>query len=152
MTTELKWTRNGAFVDRERDVTVYSPGVYDVPDAAVDEYLDHSIGGWTKPDEADGAADTADSGAQPPADTGEGETTSDESDDTETDSAPADDTGADDLTELTGVAEATADALQSDGFETFDHIRAATVSELSDVEYVTDATAADIKDQLTGED
>lgn len=40
----LEYTKSMRFVDRSRNFEVVGPGKYQVPDDAVDEYLDHN--GW----------------------------------------------------------------------------------------------------------
>jgi hypothetical protein len=49
--TELRWTRDSTFHDGERNFRATGPGVYDVPEEAVEEYLDHRSGAWERPEE-----------------------------------------------------------------------------------------------------
>lgn len=46
---QLRWTRNSRWRDSNRDIDITGPGIYEVPDEAVDEYLDHWTGGWEHP-------------------------------------------------------------------------------------------------------
>ena len=46
--TELKWTRDSTFHDGSRNFRARGPGVYDVPEDAVEEYLDHRSGAWER--------------------------------------------------------------------------------------------------------
>lgn len=50
---ELKWTRDRTYYDGQRGFRAEGPGVYDVPEQAVEEYLDHRSGGWERVDEED---------------------------------------------------------------------------------------------------
>jgi hypothetical protein len=74
---DLRWTRDNVFADHRRGVVARGPGVYDVPDEAVDAYLKHASGGWEQvpPDDtdseaaADESADTNDTAVNDEADT-----------------------------------------------------------------------------------
>lgn len=60
---ELEWASDGQFVDRDRDIEVANDPeegentLYDVPEEAVEEYLDRP--GWVRPDESDAADEEA---------------------------------------------------------------------------------------------
>ncbi|SEH60529.1 hypothetical protein SAMN05192561_11211 [Halopenitus malekzadehii] len=58
---ELKWTRERTYFDGQRGFRAEGSGVYDVPEDAVEEYLDHRSGGWERVDEED----TADEEVEP---------------------------------------------------------------------------------------
>ena len=58
---ELRWTRDSTFHDGERNFRATGPGIYDVPEEAVDEYLDHRSGAWERPEETSDEEQTADS-------------------------------------------------------------------------------------------
>ena len=49
--TELRWTRESTFHDGQRNFRATGPGVYDVPEAAVEDYLEHRSGAWERVDE-----------------------------------------------------------------------------------------------------
>ena len=49
--TELRWTRDSTFHDGARNFRAHGPGVYDVPEEAVEDYLDHRSGAWVRPEE-----------------------------------------------------------------------------------------------------
>ena len=51
--TELRWTRDSTFQDGGRNFQARGPGVYDVPEEAVEEYLDHRSGAWERVDDTD---------------------------------------------------------------------------------------------------
>jgi hypothetical protein len=78
MTTRLRWTRDNQFTDHRRGVTVRDgEGVYDVPDDAVDDYLDHP--GWEEPEDtaetsssSEAGESEGDSGDNPEDDSGGG--------------------------------------------------------------------------------
>jgi len=57
---ELKWTRDRTYYDGQRGFRAEGPGVYDVPEEAVEEYLDHRSGGWERVDEEDADTDAGD--------------------------------------------------------------------------------------------
>ena len=57
----------------------------------------------------------------------------------------AEDEGPEDLTDISGVSEDTADALREAGYETVDHVRGASQDQLADVEGIGMALAARIK-------
>ena len=59
--TELRWTRDSTFHDGERNFRATGPGVYDVPEEAVEEYLDHRSGAWERPEETSDEEQSADS-------------------------------------------------------------------------------------------
>jgi hypothetical protein len=61
--TELRWTRDSTFHDGERNFRATGPGVYDVPEEAVEEYLDHRSGAWERPEE-DGDEETDEASAE----------------------------------------------------------------------------------------
>lgn len=77
--TELKWTRDSTFHDGGRNFRARGPGVYDVPEEAVEEYLDHRSGAWERVDEDDTEQPANDAGSEDSnasADDGDTETTS----------------------------------------------------------------------------
>ncbi|MDL0127074.1 hypothetical protein [Halobacterium salinarum] len=79
--TELKWTRDSTFHDGGRNFRARGPGVYDVPEEAVEEYLDHRSGAWEHVDEDDtdteqSANDAGSESSNDSADDGDTETTS----------------------------------------------------------------------------
>ena len=49
--TELRWTRESTFHDGQRNFRATGPGVYDVPEAAVEDYLEHRSGAWERVDD-----------------------------------------------------------------------------------------------------
>jgi len=55
--TELRWTRDSTFQDGGRNFQARGPGVYDVPEEAVEEYLDHRSGAWERVDDTDDGAE-----------------------------------------------------------------------------------------------
>jgi hypothetical protein len=59
--TELRWTRDSTFHDGERNFRATGPGVYDVPEEAVEEYLDHRSGAWERPEETSDEEQSTDS-------------------------------------------------------------------------------------------
>ena len=59
--TELRWTRDSTFQDGGRNFQARGPGVYDVPEEAVEEYLDHRSGAWERPEETSDEEQSADS-------------------------------------------------------------------------------------------
>ena len=73
--TELRWTRESTFHDGQRNFRATGPGVYDVPEDAVEDYLDHRSDAWERVD--DGGD--------------EGESDSDQEDDAEADAELSDD-------------------------------------------------------------
>jgi|GEM_PF-3320879 hypothetical protein len=81
---ELKWTRERTYFDGKRGFRAEGPGIYDVPEEEVEEYLDHRSGGWERVDEED--ADST-SEASDPDSSGESEPDQTDGDD---DSEPAD--------------------------------------------------------------
>lgn len=63
----LRWTLNQRWTDHQRGIDISGPGVYDVPDEAVDHYLEHQSDGWEQPwddeeeeSEAEGESDESD--------------------------------------------------------------------------------------------
>jgi hypothetical protein len=50
---ELRWTRDSTFHDGQRNFRARGPGVYDVPEEAVEDYLDHRSGAWERVEEDD---------------------------------------------------------------------------------------------------
>ena len=73
--TELRWTRESTFHDGQRNFRATGPGVYDVPEDAVEDYLDHRSDAW----------ECVDDGGD------EGESDSDQEDDAEADAELSDD-------------------------------------------------------------
>ena len=73
--TELRWTRESTFHDGQRNFRATGPGVYDVPEDAVEDYLDHRSDAWERVD--DGGD--------------EGQSDSDQEDDAEADAELSDD-------------------------------------------------------------
>ena len=59
--TELRWTRDSTFHDGERNFRATGSDVYDVPEEAVEEYLDHRSGAWERPEETSDEEQSADS-------------------------------------------------------------------------------------------
>jgi len=61
---ELRWTRDSTFQDGQRNFRARGPGVYDIPEDAVEEYLDHRSDGWERVDDSEEAeaADTEQEG------------------------------------------------------------------------------------------
>jgi len=59
---ELKWTRERTYFDGKRGFRAEGPGIYDVAEDAVEEYLDHRSGGWERVDEED--ADSGSDGSE----------------------------------------------------------------------------------------
>jgi hypothetical protein len=55
--TELRWTRDSTFQDGARNFQARGPGVYDVPEEAVEKYLDHRSGAWERVDDTDDGAE-----------------------------------------------------------------------------------------------
>ena len=55
--TELRWTRDSTFQDGARNFQARGPGVYDVPEEAVEEYLDHRSGAWERVADVDDEAE-----------------------------------------------------------------------------------------------
>ena len=49
--TELRWTRESTFHDGQRNFRATGPGVYDVPEDAVEDYLDHRSDAWERVDD-----------------------------------------------------------------------------------------------------
>jgi len=47
----LKWTRPTTFLDGARDVQTRGEGIYEVPEEAIEEYLNHRTGGWELPED-----------------------------------------------------------------------------------------------------
>jgi hypothetical protein len=86
--TELKWTRDSTFHDGGRNFRARGPGVYDVPEEAVEEYLDHRSGAWEHVDEDD--TDTEQSAN----DAGSEDSNASDDGDTETTSEPEGEGGA----------------------------------------------------------
>ena len=58
---ELRWTRDSTFHDGERNFRATGPGIYDVPEEAVEDYLDHRSGAWERPEETSDEEQSADS-------------------------------------------------------------------------------------------
>ena len=58
---ELRWTRDSTFHDGERNFRATGPGIYDVPEEAVDEYLDHRSDAWERPEETSDDEQSAES-------------------------------------------------------------------------------------------
>ena len=58
--TELRWTRDSTFHDGARNFRARGPGVYDVPEEAVEDYLDHRSGAWERPEETSDEEQSAD--------------------------------------------------------------------------------------------
>ena len=58
---ELRWTRDSTFHDGERNFRATGPGLYDVPEEAVDEYLDHRSDAWERPEETSDEEQSAES-------------------------------------------------------------------------------------------
>ena len=52
--TELRWTRDSTFHDGQRNFRARGPGVYDVPEDAVEKYLEHRSGAWERVDDGGG--------------------------------------------------------------------------------------------------
>jgi len=50
--TELRWTNEATFQDGRRNFQASGPGVYEVPDDAVEEYLAHRTDGWERVEDA----------------------------------------------------------------------------------------------------
>ena len=59
--TELRWTRDSTFHDGERNFRATGSDVYDVPEEAVEEYLDHRSGAWERPEETSDEGQSTDS-------------------------------------------------------------------------------------------
>jgi hypothetical protein len=57
---ELRWTRDSTFHDGERNFRATGPGIYDVPEEAVEDYLDHRSGAWERPEETSDEEQSAD--------------------------------------------------------------------------------------------
>ena len=49
--TELRWTRESTFHDGQRNFRATGPGVYDVPEDAVEDYLELRSGAWERVDD-----------------------------------------------------------------------------------------------------
>lgn len=47
--TQLTWTRDSTFLDSARNFQAVGIGVYEIPDGAAEEYLDHD--GWVEPED-----------------------------------------------------------------------------------------------------
>ena len=58
---ELRWTRDSTFHDGERNFRATGPGIYDVPEEAVEDYLDHRSGAWERPEETSDEEQSAES-------------------------------------------------------------------------------------------
>jgi hypothetical protein len=58
---ELRWTRDSTFHDGERNFRATGPGIYDVPEEAVEDYLDHRSGAWERPEETSDDEQSAES-------------------------------------------------------------------------------------------
>ena len=58
---ELRWIRDSTFHDGERNFRATGPGIYDVPEEAVEDYLDHRSGAWERPEETSDEEQSADS-------------------------------------------------------------------------------------------
>lgn len=56
----LRWTRRGRWLDNRRGVDVTGAGVYQVPDGAVEEYLDHPSDGWQRVDDSEAESQDGD--------------------------------------------------------------------------------------------
>lgn len=55
---ELHWTQENVFADHNRNVVVRNgPGIYEVPDEVVDEYLNYA--GWERPEDVEGDVEEA---------------------------------------------------------------------------------------------
>jgi len=61
--TKLRWTRDSTFHDGERNFQARGPGVYDVPEEVVEDYLDHRSGAWERVEE-DGDEETNEASAE----------------------------------------------------------------------------------------
>jgi len=59
--TELRWTRDSTFHDGERNFRATGPGIYDVPEEAVEDYLDHRSDAWERPEETSDKEQSAES-------------------------------------------------------------------------------------------
>lgn len=72
--TRLEWTHRGRWLDNRRNIDIVGRGVYDVPEDAVEDYLDHPSGRWQRPDaddDSDDSSETNDDAADAPFDPAE---------------------------------------------------------------------------------
>jgi len=131
--TELRWTRDTVFADHRRGVVARGPGVYDVPEAAVEEYLGHPCGGWERPEDPEDEDDGDDTDANDTAVNDEADTEDERSEfdvDAFLDRTPMEDVVADIAAGVTdGHLDAVAEAAERKGVQEAVKDRRAALSE-----------------------